>query len=749
MNAKVGFSGRRLMVRGHGPDAGSHKPTATFLLVCVAALVCVPGWAEEAPKADLAALVNSMPQADGGGKDGRFTAPDRATMEKVFDEVLKGGKEGVAALVKMLVEPGKGEDYKARYVLHALVTNVNRPEGEPNRALVREALLSTLGGETPKAVQKCVLEELKHIGDAGTAKQIGKFLADEDLYEHAALDLLAIGGTADIFREALPAAKGRCRVTIIQALGSLRDTKAADELRKAVSDADRDTRLAACDALANIGDASAADALLAAGEAAKDYERTHITEAALRLAERLCEADRKKDAEKIYQKLWDARAAPEERNVRIAALQGLVATRGELSDILTAMRTNDPQIRSVAIRAAITLLGEGGTQKVVDSLQKATPAERAALLAILGARKDPAALPAVLPLLKDPDEQVRIAALQAASAIGGEEAAKAVVDRVSAATGKERDEVLDALTKMRGPEANKAVGAAATQATDAGIRSGLIGVLAARRAEDQVEAVASALAEKDLALRVAALKALAVIGNEGQVPQIVKIAKETTEKDELSAAEGALVAMGPRRPDACANAAIPALEGAPPANAAVLLRALGAASTRKALETVVAQTKNANAEIKDAAVRALTEWRERDAAAPLLEIAQTSDQEAHQVLALRAVIRLVEEKINDASQKLKLLDAVLKAAKRTDEKRKALAALGNVKTADALQAAVACLGDETIKDEAAAAVVQIASEVAKRNADAARDALEKTLQVVKKDSVRREANDILRKIKKP
>jgi len=710
---------------------------AAVAFLAGAGLLCA-GEAPAAPPAGLAALIATLPEADNQGRDGRFTGPDLETMKKIYDEITKGGKQNVAALVGMLVEPGKGEDYKTRYVLHGLVTYANRTENEEIRPMVREALLSTLGGATPKAVQKYVLEELKHIGSKAEAEQISRCLADDDLCEFAAQTLVAIRDTADLFGKALPAAGGKNKVTIIQALGVLRDVKAADELKKALSDAETSVRLAAAEALANIGEGSAANAILTAADGAKDFERIKLTEAALRLADRLLESDKKADAERIFRKLWDTRTAREERQVRCAAVQGLVSARGEMADILAAMKTNDPQIRAVAIRAAMTLLGDDGTPKLVAALAKAAPTDRAALLGILGARRDPAALPTILDFFKDPDQEVRIAAMQAASAIGGADPAGSVLALLAKASGKELEAAAEALSVMRGNEANALVGAAVKQSTDAAIRSALLGVLAARRAEDQADAALVALADNNKAVRLAALKALGVIAGDAQVPAMVKLFKETTDKEEeFPAAESALTGTATRKGDGCAKHLSAALEGAPPDRAAGLIRALGAAGTRKALDTVVEQTKNANAEVKDVAVHVLAEWREKSAAAPLLELAQGTDNQAHRTLALRGVIRLLDRDMKE-DEKLMALEVILKAAKNPEEKRMALAKLQEIPSLRSFELVTPCVNDEAVKEEAGMALVRIADRVVSINAEAKRNALQNVAKA-KDDPAKEEA----------
>ena len=54
---------------------------------------------------------------------------DRDAVNKALDELAAGGAEVVSSLVDLLKEPGKGDDGKARYAMHALAV---RAGGKPD-----------------------------------------------------------------------------------------------------------------------------------------------------------------------------------------------------------------------------------------------------------------------------------------------------------------------------------------------------------------------------------------------------------------------------------------------------------------------------------------------------------------------------------------------------------------------------------------------------------------------------------------
>lgn len=266
---------------------------------------------------DVAALVGKMPDPDKHGKLDGIPWPEA---EKIYDEILKGGRPAVVKLVEMLREVDDGEDYKVRYTLHGLALYVGRPGKEREREALAAALVSQLGGGRPKPVQGFLIRELQLVGGKESVGALGKLLMDEDLYSDAALALLSIReGAAEPFRKALPGSGGRRRLTMIQALGVLRDAESVPALREAARDPDRDTRLAALWGLARIGDAGSADLLLKAADAPPGWERIQAAKCCLLLAERLTAAGRKAEAAKIGRRLQETRTDSSETYVREAA----------------------------------------------------------------------------------------------------------------------------------------------------------------------------------------------------------------------------------------------------------------------------------------------------------------------------------------------------------------------------------------------------------------------------------------------
>jgi len=280
-------------------------------------------------KPDIKALVGQMPDSDKPGETSKFTGPDPGKAEDIYAGILSGGRDSLLELIAVLRDPNdpSPKDFRAEYVLHGLAIYVGRPEKKQQRKMFAETLALQLGNpKVPIAVQEFLIRELQVAGGAEVVKALGKMLANEQLCEAAAQALIAIGdGAAKQLRSALSKAKGRCRVTIVQNLGVVRDASSARVLRKCLSDPNSDMRLAAAWALARIGDSGSVALLLKTADVEPGWERIKATQACLLLAENLAAKRKKRDAAKIYTHLRDSRTDPKERYVRDVAEKRLTA----------------------------------------------------------------------------------------------------------------------------------------------------------------------------------------------------------------------------------------------------------------------------------------------------------------------------------------------------------------------------------------------------------------------------------------
>jgi hypothetical protein len=257
---------------------------------------------------DVKKLVDQMPTPQPNER-GILSKNDREATFKAIADLHAGGDASVAALVDLLVEPGKGNDHQARYALHGLALYVcglgGRTRNENDRKTFAVSLAKTLDSNRPAAVKEFVIRELQVCGGTEVVAAIGKCLSDKALTDSAASALVAVGGDAAAaeLRRILPAFDARQRLIVIQNLGTLRDKDSVKALAAAASDGDVEVRTAACWALANIGEPAGMDACLSAAEKADGYERIQAGKSRLLFADRLRQAGHKSEAQQVLSHL--------------------------------------------------------------------------------------------------------------------------------------------------------------------------------------------------------------------------------------------------------------------------------------------------------------------------------------------------------------------------------------------------------------------------------------------------------------
>ncbi len=175
-----------------------------------------------------------------------------------------------------------------------------------------------------------------------------------------------------------------------------------------------------------------------------------------------------------------------------------------------------------------------------------------------------------------------------------------------------------------------------------------------------------------------------------------------------------------------------------------LMVVLGKIGGRKSLEYLSGAVNSRDEKVKDAAIRAMTEWPDATAAEDLLGIARSAASETHRVLAIRGYIRVccIRSDRSD-EQRAKMLIAGLETAARPEEKRQALGGLAEVRHLLALQAIVPCIGDPALREEACSAAVRIGRDIWNDHPEAVRAAMQKVLEVSKNDGLKREAREPL------
>ncbi len=659
-----------------------------------------------------------------------------------------------------------GDDLKARESAQQswedVVVYAARPGRELQRMAIGRAMLKYVGANSSLEVRLWMLKMLELGGGMESVPAIAPLLNDADVQirERArrALAHNPSPAAAQALRAALSSATTpEMRASLLNALGfrhlpeNLAQPADAGQsvtlIGKYLQDTDATVATQAIYALGEIGNADALKLLARFNAVAPAALRPALTNALLESAARAVNEKRAPDAAKLYDTLYQPTSSA---FVRQGALRGLVLTRGTgaLPQLSAALMGNDEKMRAHAARLTLLLPGANSTKMLGELLPKLPASAQVSLLGALADRGDNSVKSAVVALQKSPSADVKIAATNALGALGNSGDVDALL-MMAAAEGDAQMAARGALG-MLGASGNDsaAVNAklmAALNGNDAARQSEAIRALTARRATAALPALMALLKGNGDVAKDAA-RAVGEIGAPISVPVLITWFYSS---GEAGVGEKAISAIYNRSdkskisPDYLLKfLTIPNL--AAPMRATTF-RLLGTLGSAQGFERVSAATKDNDAEVSDAAIRALADWPSPQAIPTLLEVARDAKKPVQNVLALRGVARLVGRSDQNANEKVAVLKTAMEVAKRGEEKQLLLGTLGDIKTLSALKLAEPLLADDGLKDSAAATIAKISEGLKDQALKDARPILEKALAASGNDDTKKKLQEQIKR----
>ncbi|MDA1137235.1 MAG: hypothetical protein O3B01_01515 [Planctomycetota bacterium] len=673
--------------------------------------------------------------------------------DDVFGKLVKLGHSAITELCRKLVDPGKGNDLSARYALHGLAVHVQRAGGEAERAQFSKAMAAELAGEYTKPVKGFIIQQLHQAGGLEAVPALAASLLDEELSEYATQALLSIGGdeATNALRDALPKSSGTLRMTLIQALGGVRDAASAGEIARSVSDQNREMRIVAMNALANIGHAESAGLIAERAKVDARYEANKATDAYLLLIRRLQEAGKTAEAGVMYTDLFNGKIGKGEAQVQCAALLGLARTQGDkaLDLIFQALNSKNFQLRSVASRAALQTTGQNVTQWWLGKLKDSTPVTKAQILNILAERGDRLALAAALSELKSDNAILRNAALNAVVTLGDETTVPPLVAFLSSNKDEERKAAQEAMVRISNTEAIAAMADSMTKSKGMA-KAGLIDILTRKGAVAQLDSIISTITDEDAGVRAAAWNAVKSMGDGSRLPRLLELHAAAKSDTDRTSAQSALSDVYSRAGDKskATDEIVKSMQGASEATISSLLHLLKRVGLSKGLAEARKSLKSDRESIVDAAIRAIAEWPDSEALNDQVAIAETTTDIAQQVLSLRGFDRLLRATKMKPADALKLYERGFKAAKRPQEKDLMIGGMGNIASLETLKTLQPYTADTEHSAVALAAVRNVALDVFKTDPAGAKLGVNAIKEASKDEAITKKAAALISELEK-
>jgi HEAT repeat protein len=636
---------------------------------------------------------------------------------------------GSSIEISQLVGAAAGyESGQSMQPLRRIEELIRQSSGQPAlRKQLEAGLVQLLTMDSTAEAKQFACQELATIGTDDSLPALAQLLESEKTVSLAcqALSSNHSAKANDVLRQALSGSRGAARVQLISTLGDHQDTGAIKQLAELANDLEVTVAQAAVLALGKVNDEPARQIIAQLREQAKPELAGAVVEASLNAAEKLAANGEGPAAVAIYQELLNP---AEPANVRRGAFEALLQLDEDHGQrrILETLRGTDPLLKPVAIAGVRRLDSEAASREFARALPSLPAQEQIWLIEILANSFDRAVQSALANSLGSAEPSVRLAAIQAVGKSGDATTvpilAKMLAGRPSA---PERRAVERALRGLRGGADLDSALVRELSGGSTSLKASLIPVLAQRDCQAAIPAILANTEDSELA--ETAFRALGALAGSEDVPTLLKKLGQLQVPAARSEAESAVTQAllkfddHSRRTDEVTDE----LTRAPDLEARCsLLRLLPSCADATALALLSQARTDPHGPIRDTAIRALAEWPDASAWAPLVETLRHPENEAHRVLALNALVRFCQEENEHPGPLLIERYAHLLGDAHTDQDRQLiLGALAEAAHPDALKLAMPLLGQPGVRAEAEVAIRKIANAIQKDHPRAAAKAL--------------------------
>jgi HEAT repeat protein len=651
-------------------------------------------------------------------------------------EITDMGEDGYVTLISGLTAPGKGNNALLEYAIGGYSAYVRDKANEADRMMSVNAYCKALTTTTDKQNKEFLISQLELVGKDDAVPCLQTYLNDGQLADPAARALVKINSDASkaALANALPAATGPAQLAVVEALGLSRNKQVVPALHKLAVSPDQNLAKAALSALAHIADPSSAPVLnAAAAQAGYLYENKNAVAANLFFAQMLVKDGNKSLASQVAKQIADKAVADNQVHTRTAALQILVETAGENPTglLAEAMDDNNMEYRAAALKFALPYVTPATSELWLSKLGKASPEAKVQLVQMLGKAGSAAALPKITKLMKSKDQQLKLAAIDAVSAIGQEQALDDVYKVMRKGDTTTIAAASAAILRMKGNGVTEKI-AGYIPKSKPQVQIALINILAARSANAQIASIYDLLDKKDTTVKHAAYAALKRTVTKNDLPRLFSLMKTQSDPKELQALQDAAISAYQGTPQAATDVdqVFGQMTAAPADKKVWYYKILGSLGGTKALDAVTSAF-YANESNQKPALDALASWQDAASAPALLKISQETKNPEQLNVALRGYLDLLRKSNFLPEQRLLKLRDAMAVARTTEQKQMVLRDLEQFKIFNALVFAGKYLDDPALQESAAHTVMGIALADNSYSGTLVKELLNKTMAAMK------------------
>lgn len=615
-------------------------------------------------------------------------------------------------------------------------------------------LIAVLQSNAPKAEKAITCKELAIYGSEEAVSSLAPLLADKELASWARIALEAIPGPAvdTALRNALEQLEGRLLIGTINSIAVRRDVRAVDPLIKKLDDRNADVASAAAVALGHIGGEQAAKALASSLTDAPAGVRSAVAEGCILCAEWFLAHDRSGDAVKLYDAVRQA-DVPNQRHLE--AIRGAILARRTdgVPLLVEQLESKDKNRVGVGLRTARELPGRDVTEVLAVELDRLSPNRRPLLLLAIADRKDSAVLPIVQKAVQSGLKDLRLTAINILIDLGNVSCVPILLEAATGGDTELEQAATETLIRLPGKDVDADLLARLPQARGK-LKQVLLELAGQRQIGEALPAVVSSLSESNAGIRNAAIQTVGIIGQDPQADDLVKLLQKTDNSGERAAIEKALLAISGRCGVKCIPHLRPLTKSRDNDLQMIGLHALAIVGGSDALAIVKSAIESAETPVQDEAVRILSTWPNNwpgddEAGQILLTLATSDEKMSHEVLGMRGYLQYVRgnKKLSN-EQKVSKVKEMWSRIKRSEEKRLAVAVLGEAPCVSALELLTSLVEDSAIVEEVYSAMVRVAGQnVRGVSRDRRRQVLQMVIEKSRNEGTKRAARRALGRLR--
>ena len=611
-------------------------------------------------------------------------------------------------------------------------------------------LIAVLQSDAPKSEKAITCKRLAIYGTEQAVPSLAPLLADKELASWARIALEAIPGPAaeDALRDALGTLEGRLLIGVINSVSMRRDVRAVNTLVQKLDDSNAGVASAAAAALGHIGGEEAAKALMQSLTDAPAGVRSAMAEGCILCAEWFLENMKTATAIMLYDRVRQAEV-PEQRHLE--AIRGVILARKSagLPMLIEQLQSEDKEKLGIGLRTARELPGRDVTKALASELDRLSTDRRPLLLLALADRNDSAVIPAIHEAAQSSSKDLRITAIEILIRLGDVTCVPILLEAVTEDDTELEQAAMETLVRLPGKDVDADLIARLPQAQGK-LQQVLIELAGQRQISEALPAVVPSLNDTNAGIRGVAVETIGIIGQEQQTADLVKLLQETNNSTERGGIRKALLAISGRCGEKCIPHLRPLTQSRDNELQMIGLRALAIIGGPEALATVKSAIDGDESPAQDEAVRILSNWpvnwpEDSEAGQILLRLATSAQKMSHQVLGLRGYFQYIRgtKKLSNEQKVTRVVD-LLSYIKRPEEKRLAIAALGEAPSSSALELLTTFAEDSAVVEEVYSAMVQIASQdVRGISKDKRRQVLQMVIEKSRNNGIKRRARRTL------